>query len=290
MMKQWTQSLWWLTKVLVGCCLFGIGFNAFLGPHDMNVGGVSGLGMAFLEFTGIKGIGLGTLTLLINLPLFVLAWFKLGKSFVAGSLLGMAASSIAIDLFSWFPVPQVDLLLGAVYGGVVCGLGLGMIFATGASTGGSDIICRLLKRRFQYLQIGVITTCFDFVVATLTGLAFQDAAKALYSGVSIFITGRVIDAVVYSFDYSKVALIITREHERVAKVIGDELHRGSTFLSGQGAYSGKEVKVVLTAVKKHQIADLKAFVAEIDPDAFVIVQEAHQVLGDGFSRYSKDAL
>ncbi len=289
-MKKSYSSLWWFAKVMVGCSLFGIGFNLFLSPHDVNVGGVSGLGMTFLKFTGIQGIALGTLTLLINLPLFVLAWFKLGKKFVMGSLLGMAASSLSIDLFAWVPVPEVDLLLAAVAGGVTCGLGLGMIFATGASTGGSDIICRLLKRRFQYLQIGVITTCFDFVVAVLTGIAFQDAAKALYSGVSIFVTGRVIDAVVYSFDYSKVALVITREHEKVASVVGRELHRGSTFLQGQGAYSGTEVKVVLTAVKKHQIADLKRIVAEIDKDAFVIVQEAHQVLGDGFSRYSEDAL
>ncbi len=289
MKKAWT-TIWFSLKVLFGCAMFGVGFNLFMGPNEMNVGGVSGLGMAFLEFTGIKVIGVGTLTLLINLPLFVIGGWKLGKRFVIASLLGMAASSLSIDAFSWIPAPVIDPLLAALYGGVVCGFGLGVIFSTGASTGGSDIICRLLKRKFQYLQIGVITTCFDAVVAILTGIAFQDAAKALYSGVAIFVTGRVIDAVVYSFDYSKVALIITREHEKVAKVIGDELHRGSTFLQGQGAYSGKETKVVLTAVKKHQIADLKRYVAEIDRDAFVIVQEAHQVLGDGFSHYSEDAL
>ena len=99
-----------------------------------------------------------------------------------------------------------------------------------------------------------------------------------------------IDAVVYSFDYSKVVLIISKEHTTVAKRVGDELGRGCTFLNGQGAYSGNETKVVLTAVKKQQIADLKAMVVDIDPNAFIIVQEAHQVLGDGFARYSKDAL
>lgn len=289
-MKKVWDTVWFTAKVLFGCCLFGISFNLFLLPHDMNIGGVSGLGMAFLELTGIRGIGVGTLAVLLNLPIFVVGAWKLGKRFMLTSLLGMVASSLAIDLFSWVSVPKVDMLLAALYGGVGTGLGIGIIFSAGASTGGSDIICRLLKRKFQYLPIGVITTCFDAVVAVLTGLAFRDAQNALYSGVAIFVTGRVIDAVVYSFDYSKVVLIISKEHRAVAKRVGDELGRGCTFLDGQGAYSGKETKVVLTAVKKQQIADLKAVVVDIDPNAFIIVQEAHQVLGDGFARYSKDAL
>ena len=112
----------------------------------------------------------------------------------------------------------------------------------------------------------------------------------LYSGVAIFVSGRVMDTVVYSFDYSKVALIISREHETIAKTITEKLERGVTYLQGTGYYSQKDTKVILTAIKRYQLAELKAMVAEIDPDAFIIVQEAHQVLGDGFSRYSKDAL
>lgn len=289
-MKNWTKTLVWILKVIIGCVLFGAGFNLFLSPNGLNAGGVSGLGMVFLKLTGISSIGIGTVTMLINLPLFVLGGMKLGKSFVLSSLLGMVASSIAIDALAWLPVPQVEPLLAALYGGVFCGFGLGLVFSTGATTGGSDILVRLLKRKFQHIPIGTINSCFDFMVAALTGLAFQDAAKALYSGVSIFVTGWVIDAVVYRFDYSKVALIITKEYARVAQVIGKELDRGATYLEGQGVYSGKPTKVVLTAVKKHQIADLKRLVVEIDKDAFIIVQEAHQVLGDGFSHYSKDEL
>ena len=289
-MTKARETAWFAIKVLFGCALFGLSFQLFLLPHDMNIGGVSGLGMAFLEFTGIQSIGVGTLAVLLNLPLFVLAGWKLGKRFVIASLFGMVFSSLAIDAFVWVSVPDADPLLAALYGGVGTGLGVGIIFSAGASTGGSDIICRLLKMKFQYLQIGVITTCFDLIVAVLTGLAYHDARNALYSGLAIFVTGRVLDAVVYSFDYSKVALVITKEHKKIAKAIGDELHRGCTFLSGQGAYSGQETMVVLTAVKKHQIADMKAIVVDIDPNAFIIVQEAHQVLGDGFARYSKDAL
>jgi uncharacterized membrane-anchored protein YitT (DUF2179 family) len=128
------------------------------------------------------------------------------------------------------------------------------------------------------------------VVVVLTGLVFWDISKALYSGVTVFVCGQVIDAVVYRFDYSKVALIITKEHEKIAQQIGLRLDRGATYLNGQGSYSQKEMKIVLSVVKKQQVAELKRLVMEIDPDAFVVVQEAHQVLGEGFSRYSRDSL
>jgi uncharacterized membrane-anchored protein YitT (DUF2179 family) len=173
---------------------------------------------------------------------------------------------------------------------VLCGLGLGVVFVTGASTGGSDIVVRLLKLRWQNVPIGTINMFFDLSVATLTGLAFWDIGSALYSGVAIFVTGQVIDAVVYRFDYSKVALIISNHHEQITQAIAKELDRGATLLHGEGSYSHESKEVILTAVKKQQVSDLKRLVVEIDPDAFIIMQEAHQVLGDGFSRYTKDSL
>ena len=124
----------------------------------------------------------------------------------------------------------------------------------------------------------------------MTGLVFWDISKALYSGVVIFVCGQVIDAVVYRFDYSKVAMIISREHEAIAREIGLKLDRGATYLNGQGSFSGSDMKIVFTVVKRQQVAELKRLVMEIDPDAFVVVQEAHQVLGEGFSRYSRDSL
>ena len=121
-------------------------------------------------------------------------------------------------------------------------------------------------------------------------MVFQDLTKTLYSGITIFITGQMINVVVYRFDYSKVVWIISKKHAQIAHEVGLQLHRGSTYLHGQGAYSGNETQVILTAVKKQQIAELKDLVAQIDPEAFVIVQEAHQVLGDGFLHYSRDSL
>ncbi len=277
-----------MLKTMVGCIVFGLGFNLFLLPNGLNAGGLSGLAMVFVTITDFGMVG--TITALVNIPLFALAGMKIGRKFFWYSLVGMIFSSLFIDLLVMLPQPQTEPLVAALYGGVLCGFGLGVVFSTGASTGGSDIITRLLKLRYQNVPIGVITICLDLFVAGLTGLAFQDVNRMLYSGVAIFVAGRVMDAVVYSFDYSKVALIISREHEVIAKAVTQKLERGVTYLQGEGFYSGRDTKVILTAIKRYQLAELKAMVVKIDPDAFIILQEAHQVLGDGFSRYSKDSL
>lgn len=282
------ERIIYFAKIIGGCVIFGIGFNLFMVPNNMNVGGLSGLSMIVVHLLDFGTVG--TMTMLINVPLFTIGGLKLGKNFFFGSLFGMFASSVAIDLLAILPPIQVDPLLAALYGGVICGLGLGTVFSSGATTGGSDIIVRLLKRKWAHIPIGTINSSFDLIVVVLTGIAFGDITRCLYSGVAVFVMGQVIDAVLYRFDYSKVALIVTKEHEKVAKTVGIELHRGATFLYGEGAYGREATKVVLTAVKRQQITDLKRIVVEIDPEAFIIVQEAHQVLGDGFSRYSKDAL
>lgn len=277
-----------ILKTAMGCALFALGFDLFLLPGGMNAGGLSGLAMVFVHLTGFGSVGM--ITALLNIPLFILAGMKIGKKFFTGSLLGMLFSSIFIDLFAAVPIPNVEPLIGALYGGLICGAGLGFVFAAGVSTGGSDIVVRLLKQKYRHVPIGVISMCFDAAVAVLTGIVYKDVDSALYTGIAIFVVGKIIDMVVYRFDYSTVAMIITQNYEQVAQTISDKLERGATYLNGEGTYTGKATKVVLTAVKKQQVAELKELVVEIDPDAFIIVQEAHQVLGDGFIRYSKDSL
>jgi len=278
----------WIPVTLVGSFLFAVGFDLFLAPNDLNPGGISGLAMVIVALLHFGSVG--TLSILINLPLFILGGLKIGRKFFTGSLLGMLFSSVLIDALAALPFPATEPLIGALYGGLVCGLGLGMVFMAGTSTGGSDILVRLLKLRYRHVPIGQISMSFDAVVVVLTGLVFRDVTKALYTGVAVFVCGKVIDAVVYRFDYSAVALIVSSQYEEIARQIGVKLDRGATYLQGEGSYSGNATKVVLAAVKKRQVAELKQLVVEIDPNAFIVVQEAHQVLGEGFSRYSKDAL
>lgn len=288
MKKRIWKEILWAGTTAIGSALFALGFAMFLIPNDINTGGISGLAMILRELLGFGSIG--TLTLLMNIPLFLIGGVKIGKRFFAGSLIGMVLSSVLIDLFALIPFATPEPLIGGLYGGVLCGAGLGLVFMAGASTGGSDILVRLLKKRYRNLPIGSISMMFDAMVVLLTGLVFRDISKALYSGVVVFVCGQVIDAVVYRFDYSRVALIISKEHEKIAKAISDQLDRGATYLHGSGSYTHQNIEVVLAVVRKGQLAELKELVMDIDENAFVIVQEAHQVLGDGFAHYSPDSL
>lgn len=288
MKKRIWKEILWAGTTAIGSALFALGFAMFLIPNDINTGGISGLAMILRELLGFGSIG--TLTLVMNIPLFLIGGLKIGKRFFAGSLIGMVVSSVLIDLFALIPFATPEPLIGGLYGGVLCGAGLGMVFMAGASTGGSDILVRLLKKKYRNLPIGSISIMFDAMVVLLTGLVFRDISKALYSGVVVFVCGQVIDAVVYRFDYSRVALIISKEHEKIAKAISDQLDRGATYLHGSGSYTHQNIEVVLAVVRKGQLAELKELVMDIDENAFVIVQEAHQVLGDGFAHYSPDSL
>ena len=286
------RTLWkqfgWIPTTVLGSALFALGFDLFLVPHELNAGGITGLAMIIRQ--GIPVVSVGIIQILLNLPLFLFGGLKIGRKFFVGSLLGMAASSAFIDLFSRIPIPATEPLLGLIYGSLLCGAGIGVVFACGTSTGGSDILVRLLKLRFRNVPVGQICLCIDLAVAVLTGLVFRDVTKTLYTVVAVFVTTKVMDAVIYRFDYSKVVLIITAHYEPVSKAVGEKLGRGTTYLYGEGAYTGNQTKVVLTAIKRQQLSELKEVVTDIDPQAFIIVQEAHQVLGDGFTRYSKDAL
>lgn len=287
-MEQIREKTGWIFRTVIGSAVFAFGFAVFLMPNEMNAGGISGLAQIIVELTGFGSVG--ALSILINLPLFILGGIKIGKRFFIGSLIGMVLSSVLIDVFSAGATLTLEPLMSALYGSVLCGLGLGVVFVAGTSTGGSDILIRLLKLRYRNVPIGQISMSFDAFVVVLTGFVFRDVTKALYTGVVVFICSQVVDAVVYRFDYSKVALIISSEYEQIARLIGEKLDRGATFLHGEGSFSGTQTKIVLTAIKKQQLAELKELVTTVDPNAFIVVQEAHQVLGEGFSRYSRESL
>ncbi len=293
MKRTFWQKYGWLPLTILGSGIYGLAYATFLSPNNLNAGGISGLAAIIVQLINPEGkipfLEIGTLTILINLPLFAIGGLKIGRKFFFGSLIGLGFSSIVMDYVN-LPVPLEDPLLAALYGGVIAGLGLGFVFMSGTSTGGSDIVVRLVKLKARHLPIGQIAMTFDVIVVMLTGVVFNDINNALYTGITAYLCSVVIDMVVYGFDNSKVALIVTKQYEEVADQIGKKLSRGATYLYSQGTYSKQDGKVVLVAIKRQQIAELKELVTSIDPNAFVILQEAHQVLGDGFARYSKESL
>ena len=291
-MKKLWDKIGWIVMTVVGSAIFGASYGLFLGPANLNAGGISGLAAVIVELLNKDGsipfLTVGTLTVLINLPLFAVGGLRIGKRFFFGSLLGMTLSSWVMD--NLVVHIAMDPLLAAIYGGCLAGFGVGIVFLAGTSTGGADIVVRLVKLKAKNMNLGQIAISFDVIVITLTGLVFGNVEHALYTGISIFLVGKLMDLVVYGFDNSKVAIIISDHHEEIAQAVSEQLERGATYLYGQGSYTGTERKVVLVALYPKQVAELKELVVEIDPNAFVILQDAHQVLGDGFIKHTKDSL
>lgn len=291
MKKLWDRWGWIVTTIL-GSAIFGVSYALFLSPANLNAGGISGLAAVIVELVNPQGnipfLTIGTLTVVINLPLFAFGGIRIGKRFFFGSLLGMLISSLVMDNFPY--ALELDTLLAALYGGVMAGFGVGMVFLSGTSTGGSDIIVRLVKLKARNWNLGQISIGFDVIVIALTGLVFGNIEHALYTGVAIFLVGKMMDMVVYGFDNSKVAWIITKEHVRVVQAIDEKLGRGATYFHGMGTYSQGEMEVIMVAISPKQVAELKDLVIAIDPQAFVVLQEAHQVLGDGFIKHDEKSL
>ena len=266
--------------LVIGNAMFALGFNLFLVPNSLNVGGLSGIAMILQRVLGRGGIGL--YTAVMNVPLFVIGYKRLGRGFFFGSLLGMACNSLLIDLLAGLPAPQVETMLGVIFGGVLTGAGLGLVFLPGATTGGTDILARLLKRHFREVKMGYVTLAIDTCVLILTGLVFRDISKTLYSALPLAASSFVMDQLLYGLDHSTVALIISEQYQAVSKQIADRLDRGATVLEGSGSYTGSPRPVLMSAVRQKELPEIKAIVREIDPEAFVILLPAHQVLGEGF--------
>jgi len=274
-----------LALIVAGSGIFAFSFSFFLQSAHINAGGVSGIGQLLEHLLGFGSVALWSF--ILNVPLFLLGLKSIGRNFFLGSLLGMLLSSLFLSLTELIPTPQLEPLMCAIFGGAGVGVGLGLVFLAGASTGGSDIAARLLRPMLPDKPIGKLMLMIDIVVVALTGLVFGDLSRALYSAVCLYVSSIVIDSIIYGLDYSTMAIIVSEHYETIGKAINSRLDRGVTVLEGRGFYTGQEKNVLLSAMKKRQAAELKALVSEIDPDAFIILSDAHQVLGDGFKRYNK---
>ena len=262
------------TLMTLGALVYALAFAWCYDPNHIGFGGV-----------------IGAVVILLNIPLFLLGWKLLGAGVLAGSLYAMACSSLMIDVLEGlFSFPTMEPMLAAVTGGVLLGVGLGLVFLQRATTGGTDLLARLLKLRFGWLPVGKLLMCIDLVVIVAVGAAFWSVQSALYGLVGLFLSTTVIDKMLYGLDTAKVAYIISARPQAITQAIIRDLERGVTVLEGRGAWSGRRRDVLLCAFKQRQIVELKAAVKRADPEAFLIVTDAHEVLGDGFGDYREDGL
>ena len=270
---------------VLGCAISGMSFSFLTYPNNIVSGGFTGIAQILNLLTGLP---VGVMIMVMNIPLFAVAWKKFGLRFIIFSLIGMMGSSIAIDCFNMLHITLTsDILLAAVYGGLLNGLGGGLVLSAGGTGGGTDIMARLLRRKYPFIQFGTISLTLNAVVVLAFAIIFNRADAAMYTIITMFVSSRIINLLLYGMSNSSVCYIVTIHPHDIARVIGERLHRGATLLKGEGAYSGEERDVVLCAVKHQQIPTLKKLVSGIDPNAFVIVTQSHEVFGKNFQNIQK---
>ncbi len=285
----WKQYIIPALVITAASLIYALGFVWCYDPSGIAFGGVTGIAQIINRL--IPAAPIGVTVIALNIPLFLLGWKFIGGRLLVSSLYAMFLSSVFIDLltplYDWQPM---DPILACIFGGLLLGLSLGLVFQQGATTGGTDLLARLLKLRLAWLPMGRLLLGIDLAVILAVAVAFGTLEAALYGLVALYISTIVMDGVLYGIDTAKVAYIISGKNEAIAAAIVNGLDRGVTILHGQGGYTGDPKRVLLCAFKQREIAAIKAAVKEIDPDAFLIVCNAHEVLGEGFRDYNKDDL
>ena len=280
------QDYFWIT---LGSVIYSICYDWFYVPNQIGFGGLTALGMILNHIS--PAVPIGVVVLVLNIPIFILGWKFLGGHTLVSSLFAMAATSVLVDLVAAVHTFQpMDPMLAAVFGGVSLGASLGMIFSKGATPGGTDLIARLLKLPLAWLPMGKLLLVVDLSMLLAVSIAFRSMESAMYGIIALYISTIVMDGVLYGLDRSKVAYIVTSNPRPMAAEIDKQLDRGVTFLHGEGSFTGQDKLVLMCAFKQRQIVPLKALVHEMDPEAFIVVCDSHEVLGQGFRRYQKNEL
>jgi uncharacterized membrane-anchored protein YitT (DUF2179 family) len=267
--------------IMAGSLIMAAGYVYFIVPYKIVPGGVYGIGI-ILHY--MFGVPTGLSGLIMNVPLVLLGMRVLGPRFGIKTVIGMVLTSFLIDALTyyWGNAPLVDdPLLSAGFGGVLIGAGLGLIFRAKATTGGTDIVAQVLNK-YTRIPVGQLLMMVDAAIVSLAVLAFHDIKLALYALVTIYVTGRVVDAMLTGLSYEKAVYIISDKYEQIRDVILKELDRGGTFLLGRGMYKGHEKQVIFTAVSRRDYVILQEHVRLIDPRAFMTVVDANEIIGEGF--------
>lgn len=285
-MKQHLKSY---AIITLGSVIYALSFDWFVAPNHFAMGGVTGLAQILHHL--FPALTVGAASALMNVPLFLIGWKKIGGHLLVSSLYAMVVSNAAIDgLNLLFDFQPMDPILAALFGGGVMGFGLGLVFAQGATTGGTDIVAKLLKLKWPWLPIGKLVALPDTAVMLLVALTFGQLSAMLYGFIKLYTCSRAMDAVLYGVVDSRVAYIISDRWKELSGTLLRDQRRGVTLLQGQGAYTGAEKRVLMIAFKQKEIVDLKRRVYELDPEAFLIVCDARDVLGNGFSAYRREEI
>ena len=263
---------------VLGSAIMAIGVSLFLLPNQLSTGGFSGISTIVYYFFNIP---LGVANIILNIPLFIIALYKLGTKFIGKSIIGTVSLSIFIDLLDTIPPLTEDRFLACIYGGIVIGFGTAIVLKMGASTGGTDLVSNVVRGYKPTVKMGNIITAMDIGIVILNVLAFRKIEIGLYSAIAIFLMGKIIDVVFEGINFTKMLIIISDKSEEISKSI-QQLERGVTGLHGKGMYSEKDKLVLICATARKDIAKVRKIAQEIDPNSFIIITNAREVYGKGF--------
>ena len=268
-------------SIIFGCILMAGGTSFFLLPNKLSAGGFAGISTIVYYLFKIP---LGTFMLAINVPVFILTYYKLGKRFAINSIIGATLYSVFVDIFDKLPAVTDDRLLACIYGGILTGVGTGILLNVKSSTGGTELVTNIIRSYNAKYTTSKLIIIIDTVIVILNVIFFGKIEIGLYSAIAIIIMGKVIDILVEGTNFSKLLFIISEKNDKIAKEIGTNVKRGSTGIYGKGMFKDNSKIVLMCAIGRGDLPKVKQIVKEIDKDAFIIISNAREVLGMGFRK------
>lgn len=289
---NWKIFGWDLLMIVAGSILYAVAIGMFSAPNDIAPGGLTGiatlLNYASVTWSWPIELPIGITTIAMNVPLIIAAWFVLNRSMAIRTLMGIAISSVLTDLLSpylnnlYLVEEGKNPLLVCIFGGALLGLGVGLILRRGGTTGGSEVISRLLEKKYPHMSVGTLILVVDAIVIAISAVVYNRIEQALYAVVFVFVGSQIIDRVVYGGRSGKMVMIMTQKQPEVSTAIMTKVNRGVTLLKAQGGYSGNDQNMILCAVRKDEVFRLRQTVFDIDPDAFLMMLTTDEVRGLGF--------
>lgn len=271
--------------IMLGSCIFGAGIVIFIKPAMISMGGVAGIALIGNYLTGLP---LGMASIVLNIPLLIFGYKRMGREFFIKTVVSSVVYSVFIDVVGpWLPNFSGDRLLAALYGGLIMGLGFGLVFKRGGTSGGTDIIAKYLNEKFE-ISIGNANLVMNGMVIIACSVIYHSVESALYAIIVQYLTGVVLNAIVDGSERQKEGLIITNKPEEMAQAILESLQRGCTGIDGRGMYTSAEKTILLVVVRRHEVSALKKLAHQVDPECFMLISEVSEVFGTHFKQYNKN--
>lgn len=273
--------------ITIAAFLYSVAVSFFLDPNSLAPGGVTGIAIILNRLTGLAT---GTWLLIINIPILAIGTWKFGLRFIMSTMYCTAVTSLFVNLLAPIGAVTADPFLAALVGGSLMAVGLGLVFKAGATTGGTDIIVKLLRLKFPHLKTGSLFLITDAIIVTMSAFVFKNIDVALYAGVVVVINSVLLDVVLYGRDGAKLMFIISDKYDAITKRLLEDLDIGATHISGSGAYSGKSKNVIMCVIKKQLSPKAEEIVREEDPASFLIVTSATEIFGEGYKSIFSERL